>query len=134
VTGAAQNIGREIALELSRHGCNVICVDVNADGNKKTAQDVVTLGGKSRDYTCDVTDSKAVAELAIKAGPVDILVNNAGIICLESLLETSEATITKVINANVTSHFLVSVSLPYIHSTVVIIYINHFKIKGLHSS
>ncbi|GFG40769.1 hypothetical protein Cfor_06047, partial [Coptotermes formosanus] len=106
VTGTAQNLGREIALELSRHGCSVICVDINAEGNKKTAQDVVKLGGKSREYTCDVADSKAVAELAIKAGPVDILVNNAGIICLESLLESSEATITEVINVNVTSQFL----------------------------
>jgi NAD(P)-dependent dehydrogenase (short-subunit alcohol dehydrogenase family) len=109
-------------------------VDINAEGNKKTAQDVVKLGGKSREYTCDVADSKAVAELAIKAGPVDILVNNAGIICLESLLESSEATITEVINVNVTSQFLVSVSLSYIHKTVVIIYTSHLKIKGQLSS
>jgi len=71
----------------------VFCVDVKTDGNKRTAQGLVKLGGKSREYTCDVTESKTVADLAKNAGPVDVLVNNAGIIYCGSLLEKSEDSI-----------------------------------------
>jgi NAD(P)-dependent dehydrogenase (short-subunit alcohol dehydrogenase family) len=69
---------------------------MNREGNKRTAQDVVKLGNKSRDYTCDVTDSKAVADLAKKAGPLDVLANNASIMFCGPLLETLEDSISIV--------------------------------------
>jgi len=78
VTGYSRNLGTKITLGLSRHRFNIICADLNAEGKKRTAQDVVKLGCKSREYTCDVTDSKAMADLAKRVGPVDVLVNNVG--------------------------------------------------------
>ena len=77
MTGKFRNLGRKISLELSRHRCAIICVDVNREGSNRTAQDVVKLGDKSRKNTCDMTDSKAVADLAKKAGPVDVLVKSS---------------------------------------------------------
>jgi len=68
-------------------------VDINREGNNRTAQDVVKLGDKSREYTCDVTVSKAVADLAKKAGPVDVFVNNAGMMFCGPLLEMSKHSI-----------------------------------------
>jgi NADP-dependent 3-hydroxy acid dehydrogenase YdfG len=60
---------------------------------------VVKLGDKSQEYTCDVTNSKAVADLSKMAGPVDVIVNNAGIMYCGPLLETSE---DWIINVSVT--------------------------------
>jgi NAD(P)-dependent dehydrogenase (short-subunit alcohol dehydrogenase family) len=76
----------------------------------RTAKEIIKLGGKSHAYTCDITDSEAVAQLAKKAGTVDLLFNNAGIIHFDPFLETPQATVSKVIDVNVTAHFLVSVT------------------------
>ncbi|XP_069703789.1 short-chain dehydrogenase/reductase family 16C member 6-like isoform X2 [Periplaneta americana] len=105
VTGAARGIGRELALQLSGLGCNVICVDLNAEGNLRTAQDIVKMGHKAQAYTCDVSDSAAVEELAKKVGYVDILVNNAGIIFINSILKTQQSAVSKILEVNVASHF-----------------------------
>jgi hypothetical protein len=45
----------------------IFCVDMKTADNKRTAQDVVKLGCKSREYTCYITDSKSVADLSKKA-------------------------------------------------------------------
>ncbi|KAJ4439974.1 hypothetical protein ANN_08105, partial [Periplaneta americana] len=105
VTGAARGIGRELALQLSGLGCNVICVDLNAEGNLRTAQDIVKMGHKAQAYTCDVSDSAAVEELSKKVGYVDILVNNAGIIFINSILKTQQSAVSKILEVNVASHF-----------------------------
>jgi NAD(P)-dependent dehydrogenase (short-subunit alcohol dehydrogenase family) len=78
-------------------------VDKNTEGNKRTVQDVVKLGGKSREYACNVTDSKAVADLSKMAGPLDVLVNNPGIMYCGPLLETLEDSINRVIIVTVTN-------------------------------
>lgn len=39
VTGAAQGLGRELALQYTALGCEVICVDVNDPENAKTVRD-----------------------------------------------------------------------------------------------
>jgi NAD(P)-dependent dehydrogenase (short-subunit alcohol dehydrogenase family) len=75
---------------------------MNTEVKKRTAQDVVKLGGKSREYKRDVTDSKTVGDLSTMAGPLDVLVNNAGIIYCGPLLETSEDSISRVIIVSVT--------------------------------
>jgi NADP-dependent 3-hydroxy acid dehydrogenase YdfG len=49
-----------------------------------------------------LTDSKAVANLSKRAGPVDVVVNNAGNMCCGPLLETSEDSISRLIIAIVT--------------------------------
>jgi short-subunit dehydrogenase len=71
----------------------IFCVDMKTERNKRTAQDVVKLSGKSREYTCYVTDSKSVADLSKKSGPVDVLVNNTVIMYFDPLLEKSEDSI-----------------------------------------
>ncbi|KAJ4439973.1 hypothetical protein ANN_08104, partial [Periplaneta americana] len=106
VTGAARGIGRELALKLSTLGCHVICVDINAEGIMRTAQDIVKMGHKAQAYTCDVTDNTAVEELAKKVGYVDILVNNAGLLYFDPILNTPPSSVSKVLETNVASHFL----------------------------
>src|SRR5690606_10186231 len=71
-----------ICRQLAEHNAAVI---VNYRNNQDAAQAVVTAitsaGGQAIAFAADVTDKKAVAEMADKAaaqfGPIDILVNNA---------------------------------------------------------
>jgi 3-oxoacyl-[acyl-carrier protein] reductase len=83
VTGAAQGIGRAIALSLAHAGADVAISDINIEKAREAAAEVASLGVKSAAIEGNVADSasaqamveKAVAEL----GKLDILVNNAGI-------------------------------------------------------
>lgn len=82
VTGAASGIGRATALIFAREGANVVCADLNADDNQRTAELVVQQGGRSGAVTTDVTARAQVNDLIAKAiaefGAVDFLFNSAG--------------------------------------------------------
>ncbi|KAJ4439978.1 hypothetical protein ANN_08109 [Periplaneta americana] len=106
VTGAASSIGRQLALQLSGLGCNVICVDSDAEGNMRTVQVIVKQGYKAQAHTCDVTDNTAVEVLAKNVGYVDILINSAGVIYFDPILKTQQAMVSKVLDINVASHFV----------------------------
>ncbi|MGH7764618.1 MAG: SDR family NAD(P)-dependent oxidoreductase [Candidatus Dormibacteraceae bacterium] len=83
VTGAARGIGHSTALELARHGYEVV---VNYSHSKDAAQGVVSeiraLGGDSLLAQADVADETEViamvADVKRKFGRLDALVNNAG--------------------------------------------------------
>ncbi|MFH1278877.1 MAG: 3-oxoacyl-[acyl-carrier-protein] reductase [Candidatus Eisenbacteria bacterium] len=83
VTGAAQGIGKSIALRLAGMGADLAVVDVNGEKAEETAGEIRALGVKASSLKVDVTDGAAVAEgvekTVEKLGGVDILVNNAGI-------------------------------------------------------
>jgi NAD(P)-dependent dehydrogenase (short-subunit alcohol dehydrogenase family) len=82
VTGAAQGIGRAIALGLAQRGARVACADIDGDGAAETARRGSEAGGELFAYTCDVTDWAAVetmtAQVADRLGGIDVLVTNAG--------------------------------------------------------
>jgi len=84
VTGAGSQtgFGKGIALTLAQEGCDVVIIDKDVDGAKKTAGEIEALGRKSLAFEVDVTNSSQVND-AVKAalekfGRIDILVNNAG--------------------------------------------------------
>ncbi|MFC7784403.1 3-oxoacyl-[acyl-carrier-protein] reductase [Rossellomorea sp. GCM10028870] len=111
VTGASRGIGREIALELAREGCNVA---VNYSGSEAKANEVVDeikgLGREAIAVQCNVSDSDAVQamvkETISQFGSVDILVNNAGITKDNLLMRMKEAEWDDVININLKGVFL----------------------------
>jgi 3-oxoacyl-[acyl-carrier protein] reductase len=111
VTGASRGIGREIALELAREGCNVA---VNYSGSEAKANEVVDeikgLGREAIAVQCNVSDSEAVQamvkETISQFGSVDILVNNAGITKDNLLMRMKEAEWDDVININLKGVFL----------------------------
>ena len=84
VTGAARNIGREIALALGGEGAAVL-VNALSDGQaaETVAGEVTAAGGRGLAHLADVTDEAAangMADAAVHAfGRIDILVCNAGI-------------------------------------------------------
>ena len=84
ITGASRGIGKEIALELSKLGAEVI---INYSSSDEKAEHVVNLikksGRKVHKLKFDVSKedsvSKAFEEIIKTNGTIDILVNNAGI-------------------------------------------------------
>ena len=81
VTGAAQGIGRSIAIRLAGGGATVVCTDVMDPA--QTVEAITAAGGAAEAMVFDVTDgdaaAEAVAEIHGRHERLDILVNNAGI-------------------------------------------------------
>ena len=83
VTGAGRGIGAAIARRLAALGLTVVLCGRTPSHLQSTAASISKAGGKSDVIECDLTDLRAVEQLASRVGDrygrVDILVNNAGI-------------------------------------------------------
>lgn len=110
ITGAAQGIGKEIALLLASLGASIM---INDYSNEEEAQnlkhEIENLGSKAEVFIGDVskaTDVKSLTEKTMKEfGRVDILVNNAGITRDTLLIRMSDDDWLKVINTNLSGAF-----------------------------
>jgi 3-oxoacyl-[acyl-carrier protein] reductase len=82
ITGAASGIGRATALIFAREGANVVCADLDAEGARRTAQEVVQQGGRGLGLAVDVTSRPQVQDMIAAAiaefGRVHFLFNSAG--------------------------------------------------------
>src|ERR1700757_2684752 len=80
VTGAAQGIGRSIALGLAQNGATVVVNDVK--DASQTCELIRADGGSACFRKADVSHAEDVdamiRSVEAEAGPIDILVNNAG--------------------------------------------------------
>jgi NAD(P)-dependent dehydrogenase (short-subunit alcohol dehydrogenase family) len=81
VSGAAQGMGKAVALRLGQEGATVVAADINGKGAEATAKEI---GGKSYGQQTDIGDPASVKALfdgvAQKAGKLDVLVNVAAIV------------------------------------------------------
>jgi NAD(P)-dependent dehydrogenase (short-subunit alcohol dehydrogenase family) len=80
VTGGAKRFGREIVLDLARHGWDVV-IHYNASEAEAlaTGADARALGVDAALVRCDLAREDEVAALIGRAGPLDALINNASI-------------------------------------------------------
>ena len=82
ITGAAQGIGRAIALELADEGADMLLADIQQDKVMRVAAEVGERGRKAIATSVDVTRSDQVEAMVRQAietfGRVDILINDAG--------------------------------------------------------
>jgi NAD(P)-dependent dehydrogenase (short-subunit alcohol dehydrogenase family) len=83
VTGAANGIGRAVALAFAREGANVVVADVSDRGNQETASLIEAAGGRAVAVRCDVSRAEDVKAALNKAdevfGRLDYAFNNAGV-------------------------------------------------------
>jgi len=81
VTGAASGIGRASALELARHGADVLLVDIRGDAVAETAAEVAALGVRAEGFEADVSTVEGVDGYVARAlelfGTIDLFHNNA---------------------------------------------------------
>ncbi|RMF92353.1 MAG: 3-oxoacyl-[acyl-carrier-protein] reductase [Candidatus Schekmanbacteria bacterium] len=109
VTGAARGIGRAIAEELAKEGCDIAAVDIIEDLLADTKKAIEEIGRKCLICACDVTSSENVKEAVEKTinefGKIDILVNNAGITRDNLLIRMSDEEWDQVLNINLKGTF-----------------------------
>jgi NAD(P)-dependent dehydrogenase (short-subunit alcohol dehydrogenase family) len=84
IYGAAQGIGRAVALEFSRRGARLAIADIQIAGAQETAAAIRSQGGEAIVIDCDVTREESVQLAAAQAesafGAVDIVMNNVGVL------------------------------------------------------
>ncbi len=107
VTGASKGVGRGIALELARQGCDVL-LNYNSDarGAEETGQAIQQLGRRVKLVQADVGIANDVDRMFAEAPELDILVNNAGVQTWQSLLELAEEDWDRTIRTNLKGCFL----------------------------
>ena len=110
VTGAANGIGRAIAVLFAAEGASVVLVDNDEPHARETADAIIAAGGRAAVCVCDVSRQEGVdaaLRTAVDAfGTVDILVNDAATQLNKPLLKTSTAEFERVIATNLTSTFM----------------------------
>jgi NAD(P)-dependent dehydrogenase (short-subunit alcohol dehydrogenase family) len=111
VTGASKGVGKGIALELARAGCD-IAVNYNSDreGAEATAAEVRLIGRSAVIVQGNVgaaSDVDRMFQETLATFPkLDILVNNAGVQTWKSLIDLTEAEWDRVIDTNLKGCFL----------------------------
>ncbi len=113
VTGSSRGIGRGIALELARHGCQIVVnYHTNADVAQGVVREIEALGRKAIAVRANVTvlaDVEALIKTAVDAfGRIDILVNNAGIARPGLIVMAKEENWDAVVETNLKSAWLCS--------------------------
>jgi meso-butanediol dehydrogenase/(S,S)-butanediol dehydrogenase/diacetyl reductase len=112
VTGAAQGIGRAIALRLARDGFDLAVNDIDrnrADLDTLVAE-IEQVGRRAVAAIADVSDAAQVATMVATAvqtlGRLDVTVANAGIARVERLLDASSQDWDRVFAVNARGVFL----------------------------
>jgi len=115
VTGGAMGIGRAIARAFAAEGASVAVVDFNADGAAETASLINGSDGDAFALTADIGASSDVCAMADvvseRFDTLDVLANNAGSRIVKPFLEHSEEDWRRMLDVNLTGHFLVCKAL-----------------------
>ena len=107
VTGAANGIGRAIALRLASEGARVVIADVNEEDARGVAEEI---DGETLVHKADVTQDGDVGGLVERAvsewGGLDVMVNNAGVGVAGTAVTTTEEEYERVMDVCVRGTFL----------------------------
>lgn len=110
ITGAAMGIGKGIAEGFAQLGAKVVIADINAEAGQDTIGELQASGKTALFYQLDASSGQQindmVADVAAMYGRIDILVNNVGMNVRVPILEMSENDWRKVIDLNLTGHWL----------------------------
>ncbi|HYO79164.1 MAG TPA: SDR family NAD(P)-dependent oxidoreductase [Thermoanaerobaculia bacterium] len=104
VTGAANGLGRALALELANRGCSIAAADVDGPGLARLAAEMPPET-RVTTHVVDVSSAAQMEQFASDVvaahGSVQILLNNAGVALVGKLHETSLADLEWILGVNV---------------------------------
>lgn len=119
ITGAAQGLGKAMALHLAEKGASLALIDMNQEALEVTQAECRVFGVKAESYVANIAVEAEVealfANIAAQMGRLDGLINNAGIIRDSLLLKSKDGILesklsladwNNVINVNLTGVFL----------------------------
>ena len=109
VTGAAQGIGKAVALLLARNAADLVISDINLEKAEETAREIQSIGRGAMAIKVDVAnlgDVEQMVEAVLERfGHIDILINNAGITRDRLILRMTEEDWDAVLNINLKGTF-----------------------------
>lgn len=104
VTGAANGIGRAIAMGLAKAGADVAASDINGGQLETLKRDVEALGVRCVAIEADAGDvgqiDRMVAETVAAFGRIDVLVSNAGVTRRAQIMDLTEADFDRINRVN----------------------------------
>lgn len=104
VTGASSGIGRAVALELARHGADVIVLARRAERLDELVKEIQQFGARAEAVVGDITEPKtrqSAIDCAVERfGGLDILVNNAGIAASGRFEDASRERLHRIFEVN----------------------------------
>ena len=112
VTGAGRGIGRAIAVDLAKRGCDIALLGRTIESLADAAERVIATGRLALAVPCDVSDFAAVEDASARVladlGVPDVVVLNAGVVHRAPVHTMSEAEWDEVIDVNLKGTFLVT--------------------------
>lgn len=116
VTGAAERIGREIALAMARRGWDVaVQFGTSAPEAEETVRHIEALGRRAAAVQCDLSDEQAVRALltqaAARLGRISCVVNNGAGFGFGDASPFSQAVLDRDMHANLATPILLAQAL-----------------------
>lgn len=119
ITGAAQGLGKAMALRLANSGAKIALVDINLDKLEAVLTEIEKSNGNAIAISMNVANEaeieKGFTQIRQEFGQIDVLVNNAGIIRDALLIKSKDGELVdrmslgqwqQVIDINLTGVFL----------------------------
>jgi 3-oxoacyl-[acyl-carrier protein] reductase len=105
ITGAAQGMGYQLALDMAKEGAAVVISDVDDKSLAEAGEVLKKQGARCLALKCDVSSRKEVEAAINKTvesfGRLDILVNNAGLLKSFSIEDTTDELINATLDINI---------------------------------
>jgi cyclic-di-GMP-binding biofilm dispersal mediator protein len=114
ITGAADGIGRALALAYAQRGWSITGLDVDAARSAATADEIAAAGAPAHFIVADLANPAAVAEALAnlaQGAPIDVFVHSAGINCVGPFQSSAVAAQRKVVEVNLLAPLLLTAGL-----------------------
>ncbi len=104
VTGGASGIGKALAVELAKRGCEVVLADLQTELAEKVVFEIASSGGRAEAVETDVTDFAAmeqlIADTVERTGRLDYMFNNAGIAIAGNVIQHGIEDWNQIVDVN----------------------------------